>query len=295
MDDLDPIREFMALEESLDLADTYNLRSREEAQRTCAFVHDLWTRQPTSPRTASLASRAAAVCEQIAHANERLFADVRRRISNGGLARDSLRRLLDAYTDYPRGGEGYLHLQYEPLDTLLDGILQVEETLAEPLPQEPDMVHLEFSPGSVILDLMDHVPLTTRDVFYDLGSGLGHVALLVALLSDARVVGVERQPAYCAFARQHMRALSIDSVLFWNTDARSARYTNGTIFYLFTPFLGSILQDVLERLRDQAVQRTIRVCTYGSCTLDVRHKRWLRPVHGDATHSHALAVFESTL
>jgi len=117
----------------------------------------------------------------------------------------------------------------------------------------------------------------------------------VAILSDARVVGIERQPAYCAFARRRMRALGIDSVVFDSADARSASYADGTVFYLFTPFVGGILESVLRRLRDRAAQSTIRVCTYGSCTLDVRHQRWLRPVHGDATHSHTLVVFESTL
>jgi hypothetical protein len=40
-------------------------------------------------------------------------------------------------------------------------------------------------------------PITQADVFFDLGSGLGQVPILVNLLSGAAAKGMEFEPVYC--------------------------------------------------------------------------------------------------
>jgi hypothetical protein len=50
----------------------------------------------------------------------------------------------------------------------------------------------------------------------------------------------------------------------------------GTVFYLYTPFRGSILKAVLTRLRRESAARTIRVGTLGPCTEAVAREPWLR-------------------
>jgi hypothetical protein len=51
---------------------------------------------------------------------------------------------------------------------------------------------------------------------------------------------------------------------FINTDARYADYSLGIIFFMYTPFEGKMLQDVLQNLNDEAKKRKIRIFTYGS-------------------------------
>jgi len=46
-------------------------------------------------------------------------------------------------------------------------------------------------------------------------------------------------------------------------DARDADCKAGTVFYLYTPFSGSILRVCSIGLRHEASTRTFRVCTYG--------------------------------
>jgi hypothetical protein len=58
-------------------------------------------------------------------------------------------------------------------------------------------------------------------------------------------------------------------------DARVTDLSSGTVFYLYTPFAGSILRQVLDRLRSVAAARPIRVCTFGPCTSVVADERWL--------------------
>jgi hypothetical protein len=47
-------------------------------------------------------------------------------------------------------------------------------------------------------------------------------------------------------------------------------------FYLYSPFTGSILADVLERLRKESTRRPIKICTLGPCTCTVAQESWLR-------------------
>jgi hypothetical protein len=50
------------------------------------------------------------------------------------------------------------------------------------------------------------------------------------------------------------------------------------MFYLYSPFRGTILRAVLDRLQREAVSREIRVCTFGPCTATVAEEGWLKPV-----------------
>jgi hypothetical protein len=82
-------------------------------------------------------------------------------------------------------------------------------------------------------------------------------------------------------------------VTFVNADAREADYADGTVFFMFTPFKGAILDAVLARLEQEARERPIVVCTYGSCTLYVAEQAWLNSVDDNADHEFKLAVFDS--
>jgi SAM-dependent methyltransferase len=155
------------------------------------------------------------------------------------------------------------------------------------------MVHLEPTPARAILDMVDRLHLTKDDVFYDLGSGLGQVVILVRLLTGVRAVGIEVEPSYCEVARDRAWVLGLSGVTFVNEDARQADYAEGTVFYLFTPFMGNMLQAVLDRLCTEARKRPLRVCTYGPCTPHVARQPWLRSADANADHEFKLAIFRS--
>jgi SAM-dependent methyltransferase len=138
------------------------------------------------------------------------------------------------------------------------------------------MVHLEFTPVSAILEMIDQVSFGADDVFYDIGSGLGQVALLVAWLTDSQSRGVEIDPGYCCQAQRLAAKFGVTNVQFVQADACTADYSDGTIFFMFTPFIGQMLQGVLARLQDEAAKRPITLCTYGTVTSDVAELPWLR-------------------
>jgi SAM-dependent methyltransferase len=129
------------------------------------------------------------------------------------------------------------------------------------------------------------------DVFFDLGSGLGQVPLLVNLLAGVDAKGIEFEPAYCEHAKRYAEELKLPRVEFIQADARDADYTAGTVFFLYTPFEGGILATVLERLRDEAGW-DIRVFTYGPCTATVAEAGWLKPSGGKVAGMYELGMFE---
>lgn len=100
--------------------------------------------------------------------------------------------------------------------------------------------------------------------------------LLAAICTGARAIGIEWQAAYVEAARQCAHELRLARVGFEQGDVRDADLSEGSVFYLYTPFEGAMLREVLERLRNEAGQRAIRLCTLGPCTATIAGEAWLR-------------------
>jgi hypothetical protein len=177
------------------------------------------------------------------------------------------------------------------LDVFLNGILGIAATPEETHGLLPEMIGYYPTPAPVILALIEQARLSTSDVFYDLGSGLGRVALLVGLLTAAQAKGIEFEPAYCTYAQQRARELRLSQVTFYHADARHVDYADGTVFFLYTPFTGRLLQDVLAKLRAVAHTRPIIIATYGACTRDVSQQSWLQPTVQQTFPHDTLALF----
>ncbi len=271
-----------------------NLWRRAEALDFITFLHDvLRMERQRTPAVQTLHQQATQVQEQLTAVNTRLFQQVRTAVQSGALTGATLRHYLSQFTDYTPNHNDRVYMSYDGLDVLVDGLFQLKTAPAATLTTTVEMVHCEETPARVLLDLVDHTPLTSADVFYDLGSGLGQVVLLVHLLTGVRAKGVEVEPAFCTFAQQQAQSLGLTEVAFINSDARAADYSDGTLFFMFTPFRGQLLQTVLNRLRQEAQQRPIRLCTFGSCSPRVADQPWLRPVTPDARHEYKLVIFES--
>jgi Histone methylation protein DOT1 len=180
---------------------------------------------------------------------------------------------------------------YDYLDELVSGVLRFvkPDTRIVQLPAE--MVSYQPTPARHIFDLIARTQLTERDVLIDLGSGLGHVPLLASICTSVRSVGIEVEGAYVNCARQSAYGLNLNNVTFIQRDAREVDLSSGTVFYLYTPFLGTIMRAVLDLLRREALSREIRVCTFGPCTPTVGEERWLEPI--ETLKAGRIAVFRS--
>lgn len=164
---------------------------------------------------------------------------------------------------------------YDALDELVAGVLQMPEPAPPQVELGADMVFYQPTPVRHVLALIERARLQAHDVVVDLGSGLGLVPMMVAMLSPARSIGVELEPSYVASARACAGQLGLSRVTFVAADVRQAALSSGTVFYLYTPFRGSVLREVLGTLRAHAMQRVIRVCSYGPCTDVLAGTPWL--------------------
>jgi predicted RNA methylase len=152
-----------------------------------------------------------------------------------------------------------------------------------------EMVPYQPTPVRHILHLIAAAAVAEDDVFVDLGSGLGHVPLIVSMLTGARSLGVEVQAAYVASARKSAQSLHLSRVQFTAHDARDADLS--TVFYLYSPFKGSILAEVLSALRRESMRRPLKICSLGPCTHRISNETWLRA--STFSESGLIAVFDS--
>jgi len=113
-----------------------------------------------------------------------------------------------------------------------------------------------------LLRVADQTPVRAEDVFIDVGAGMGRAAALMHLLTGARVVGLEVQPALIAAARDLTTRLQLSAVSFVEGDAveQAAPLGEGSVFFLYCPFSGARLVQLLETLEPLARQREIRIC-----------------------------------
>jgi len=241
-----------------------------------------------APALRALHSDALELQQQLEAANERFLNRLRVRIRAGRYTPAGLERALAR-----RAGNSKRDRDYDTLDLLVAGLLEAGTLEDERAEREPEMVAYQPTPGRIILQLLARADIQRDDVLFDLGSGLGWVVILVALLRETRAVGIEYEPAFVDYARSCARALNMSRAKFVHADAREASLTDGTVFFLYTPFRGQMLQQVLERLRVEAEARAIRVCTYGPCTAEVARVGWLGLRAGDPSREDEVVVFQS--
>lgn len=277
-----------------DLTTEANLQRRAEALDFLTFFQEvLRMERQRTPAIHALQQQATQLQGQLEDINRQLFQQVRGAVQSGNLRGAALRRYVEQFTDYRPQSSDRVFMSYDGLDVLVDGLFHLKKAPAATLLQGAEMVHCEETPARVLLDLIDQTTFAPTDVFYDLGSGLGQVVMLVHLLTGVKAKGVEVEPAFCTFAQRQAQALALPSVEFINTDARTADYSDGTLFFMFTPFRGQLLQSVLNRLQAVAQHHPIRLCTYGSCTPRVADQPWLQPITPDARHEYKLVIFAS--
>lgn len=269
-----------ALIETLELE-----RSLEVPERLRERIDALDRLDALLPGEGAQARRVQAIRQRLEAANAVQFEAIRAAIRRGG-GRDALRHWLHANDDAAcLAGDGY-----DWRDELVGGVLPFGEP-GEAAVLAPEMVFYQPTPARHVFDLLDRLALGEDDVLVDLGSGLGHVPLLTAICTRARGLGVEIEPAYVQAARACTQDLRLVNARFVQGDAREADFATGSVFYLYTPFTGTILRSVLDALRSEAGRRVFRVCSFGPCTAVLAAEPWL--VGDDAPAADRVAIFRT--
>jgi hypothetical protein len=199
------------------------------------------------------------------------FQQIRAEIRAGRCRGQAFRKLIAEELRLDQGIMGY-----DELDVFVNRLLNIGEMPAPATELAAEMVEFYKTPARVVVELVERMGFGPEDIFVDLGAGLGQVVLLVHLLTGMRALGVEIEPAYCAYARRCAEKLGLTGVGFELGDARGADLSAGTVFFLFTPFKGDVFSQVMERVKVLALARRIRVVGYGPCSDEIARLDWLR-------------------
>lgn len=270
---LDALRQDRSLREPDQLGRRIDALDRLEA----------WLVYEESSLEPSLRQRVDVAMAELDAINEQLFRSIRHDIRQGHGAKS----LLDWAASLRHQDDAE---RYDPLDALIGGVLNFEEP-GDVSELVNEMVFYQPTPARHIFDFIARTRFDERDIVMDLGSGLGHVTLLTAICTPACCIGIELEPAYVISARQCALALNVDRASFIAQDVRAADLSQGTVFYLYTPFTGTMLRAVLDALRREAQQRAIRLCTLGPCTAVVANEPWL--ITDDLSDPNRVMLFRS--
>ncbi len=147
-------------------------------------------------------------------------------------------------------------------DAWLDTVLGLDE-IPDDGPELPrGCVPYIPCPVDALLRIVQQAQVEASDVFVDLGSGVGRAAVLVHLLTGAKVIGIEIQTALVVAARALAARVSASHVEYLQGDAATLLRSvdSGSVFFLYCPFTGDRLAQVLAALEDLARTKTIRIC-----------------------------------
>ncbi len=245
-------------------------------------------------RVAEFVTRVVTLRDRLQQINDSIVQRLREQIATGSISRHELLTTLQQYVG--GAGDGTRDdVKYDDLDVLVAAILSTDQVVDDRAVElDPEMVPYQPTPARLILALVQEIRPTERDVFVDVGSGLGTVPALVSLLTGAHAVGIEWHPGHYAQAQRSVRDLNLSAVSFVRQDARDADYTAGTIFYMFTPFKGTMLRDVLQRLDGEGRRRAIRLCVHGPLLRQAIHEFSSFSLENGRSADDFIAIFQTS-
>jgi hypothetical protein len=288
--------DIQTIESDAKLFDEINFDSRANAIDFIEFhiidrIDSLMKQSTIIEELQPLKQQAENLKKRLEQIDNNLFIKLREKIRAGACNGAAVRTMIDTYTksDTNNGEQP----GYDNLDVFINGLFAVH-TIPQPVNKlEPEMVFYQKTPARVILELTQMARLKPGDVFFDIGSGLGQVPLLVNLVSGAAAKGVEFETAYHEYAVNCAAKLNLPNVEFINADAREVDYSDGNVFFMYTPFQGQMLQEVLSLLNKESRRRIIRIYTYGPCSQQVATQNWLKCTNGQGNDIYKLYEFVS--
>lgn len=287
-------REFEQYELSQELFGETNFNIRDKALETIRIIRDSsqFSSEIAEP---SLTQRLENLETLIHSCNRSIYLKYHGMFQDRKLKSNEIREVLNQFTSYKAKSQFTNHYDSDDLDYLVDGVLNYNLDNIRLPKRSSEYHHLEATPAKVILDLMDQMEINKNDVFYDFGSGLGHVVILVHMLAGAKCVGIEIESSYCELANQNISSLNLNGVTIQNADVLEVDYDKGNIFFFYSPFSGKLLDDVMNKLRLLAMRKQIFVCTFGPITMDIAKLDWLTSRHEQMIDPFRLAIFDSRL
>lgn len=181
-------------------------------------------------------------------------------------------------------------------DAWVDGVLGLEGVWEDgPTLPRGCVPYLPCAVDAVVAAI-DLARVNEHDVFVDIGAGIGRAAMLAHLITGAASIAVEVQPHLAEAARALGRRIEAPrfSVVQGDAAAVGPELAMGSVFFLYCPFSGDRIEQMLARLEGIAASRTIRVCCVH---LPLPPRPWLERVASpnEGAHGTDVVVYRSTV
>lgn len=170
-------------------------------------------------------------------------------------------QLIDGAHDAARFRAALLAVPFAARDAWADRVLGLDA----PPDDGPELPQgcVPYLPCGVdaLLETIDRSQIGPGDVFVDIGSGVGRAMALVHLLTGAGAIGIEIQSELVHAARDLARTVSPRiSTVQGEAGDLAGTLPVGSVYFLYCPFGGDRLRQVLAGIEAIAQTRAIRVC-----------------------------------
>lgn len=92
------------------------------------------------------------------------------------------------------------------------------------------------------------LPITSEDVFYELGSGTGRISFWIQILSGCRVIAIEKVPLFIQKAKAIQQKMQNQRIEFINQDILEVDYSTATCIYFYgTSFSDEMILALLKK------------------------------------------------
>ena len=145
---------------------------------------------------------------------------------------------------------------------------------------------------------LTHLDICSDDIFVDIGCGKGRVICCAAKLGVQKSIGIELDENLVSCAKHNalkLRGLHSPIDIF-HVSAEDFDYDSITLFYMFNPFNGNILQTVLSKIHESWIEnpRRIRIA-YVNPVYDnlIFNHNWLYRDKALIGECHAVSIWHS--
>lgn len=157
----------------------------------------------------------------------------------------------------------------QPPDHLIDELLGIPED-DDPVWKKTvnkrygglEQTYYEGTSYERIREILNALGLKASDVVYDLGCGYGRLVFYGALTTEAQFRGIELVPERVRAARAIKERFAIANAEIIEGNVLDQDFSDGNIFYMFSPFSQQTLQQVLDKLRVISLTKPITIVSY---------------------------------
>ena len=156
--------------------------------------------------------------ENLQNIDKKLFLRLREELRKANDKKSIFREIISHYLgDWIRKIGQLGKIGYDNFDVFVNNLLPAFSPIKPEalMPGEPEMVFYQKTPARIVFEMGELIGTESKEIFFDLGSGLGQVVILLNLITGITAKGVEIESEYCGYANECALQLNLSDVEFY--------------------------------------------------------------------------------